>query len=339
MRFLNVVLGAVAVTSAVAAPTTTTRNAGVEKRKSKFLFTGVNESGAEFGQGNLPGTLGTDYTWPVHSTIDTLTAKGFNIFRVPILMERIIPSTLTGSINEAYFNGLNDIVSYITSKGAYAIIDSQNFGRYYGNVITDTSGFQKYWKTIAARFSSNSKVIFDTNNEYHDMDNTLVAQLNQAAVNGIRAAGATSQYIFVEGNSYTGAWTWVSSGTGAALASLTDPSNKIVYEMHQYLDSDGSGTHADCVSSTIGAERIQAATQWLKQNNKKGILGETAGGANSQCIQALTGMLQYMEDNSDVWDGWLWWGGGPWWGDYMFSMEPPSGTAYTSVLPSISQFI
>lgn len=41
------------------------------------------------------------------------------------------------------------------------------------------------------------------------MDNTLVANLNQAAINGIRAAGATSQYIFVEGNSYTGAWTWV----------------------------------------------------------------------------------------------------------------------------------
>lgn len=50
-------------------------------------------------------------------------------------------------------------------------------------------------------------------------------------------------------------------------------------------------------------------------------------------------MLQYIEDNSDVWDGWLWWGGGPWWGDYMFSMEPPSGTAYTSVLPSIAKFI
>lgn len=110
----------------------------------------------------------------------------------------------------------SQIVSYITSKGAYAIIDSQNFGRYYGNVITDTSGFQTYWKTIAARFASNSKVIFDTNNEYHDMDNTLVAQLNQAAINGIRAAGATSQYIFVEGNSYTGAWTWVCNPLTAA---------------------------------------------------------------------------------------------------------------------------
>lgn len=101
------------------------------------------------------------------------------------------------------------IVSYITSKGAYAIIDSQNFGRYYGNVISDTNGFQTYWKTIAARFKGNSKFIFDTNNEYHDMDDALVAKLNQAAINGIRAAGATSQYIFVEGNPYTGAWTWV----------------------------------------------------------------------------------------------------------------------------------
>lgn len=69
MRFLDVLLGAVAVTSAVAAPTTSS-DAAVTKRKSKFLFTGVNESGAEFGQGNLPGTLGKDYTWPVHSTID-----------------------------------------------------------------------------------------------------------------------------------------------------------------------------------------------------------------------------------------------------------------------------
>lgn len=31
------------------------------KRVSKFQFFGVNESGAEFGNGNLPGALGTDY--------------------------------------------------------------------------------------------------------------------------------------------------------------------------------------------------------------------------------------------------------------------------------------
>lgn len=40
------------------------------------------------------------------------------------------------------------------------------------------------------------------------MDQTLVFNLNQACINGIRAAGATSQLILVEGNSWTGAWTW-----------------------------------------------------------------------------------------------------------------------------------
>lgn len=37
---------------------------------------------------------------------------------------------------------------------------------------------------------------------------TVVLDLMQACINGVRAAGATSQYIFVEGTSYSGAWTW-----------------------------------------------------------------------------------------------------------------------------------
>lgn len=171
------------------------------------------------------------------------------------------------------------------------------------------------------------------------MDNSLVADLNQAAIDAIRATGATSQYIFVEGNSWSGAWTWISSGNGDALVDLTDPSNKIIYEMHQYLDSDGSGTSPTCVSSTIGAERVKEATQWLKNNGKKGIIGETAGAVNDQCIAAVTGELQYLLDNSDVWTGWIWWAGGPWWGDYMYSIEPPSGPVYTGILPELQPFI
>ena len=91
-------------------------------------------------------------------------------------------------------------------------------GRYYDKVITDVDGFKAWWATAAKLFATNSKVVFDTNNEYHDMDNSLVVKLNQAAVDGIRGAGATSQYIFVEGNSYTGAWTWVRPPTLLPLA-------------------------------------------------------------------------------------------------------------------------
>ena len=66
-----------------------------------------------------------------------------------------------------------------------------------------------------------------------------------------------------------------------------------------------------------------------KANGKLGVLGEFAGGANSQCMQAVKGMLDHLKSNSDVWTGALWWGGGPWWGNYIYSFEPPSGTGYS----------
>ena len=71
------------------------------------------------------------------------------------------------------------------------------------------------------------------------MTNALVFDLNQAAINGIRPSGATAQTIFVEGNSYTGAWTWVSSGTDTTMVDFMDPNDNVIYEMHQYLDSEG----------------------------------------------------------------------------------------------------
>lgn len=102
------------------------------------------------------------------------------------------------------------------------------------------------------------------------MDQTLVLNLNQAAINGIRSTGATTQYIFVEGNSYSGAWTWTTVNDN--LKALTDPSNMIVYEMHQYLDSDGSGTSTACVSSTIGVSIFNPLNHLMFDNSWKKIL-------------------------------------------------------------------
>jgi endoglucanase len=252
--------------------------------------------------------------------------EGYNMFRIPFAMERMAPSGMSGALSAAYLANFTATVNHITGKGGYAIVDPHNFGRYNGAIISDVAAFKTFWTNLATPFKSNSLVVFDTNNEYHDMDQTLVLNLNQAAIDGIRSTGATSQYIFVEGNSYSGAWTWATVNDN--LKALTDPSNKIIYEMHQYLDSDGSGTVADCVSSTIGVERVQSATAWLKANGKLGIIGEFAGGANSVCLSAVKGMLDHLKANSDVWTGALWWGGGPWWGNYIFAFEPPSSTGY-----------
>ncbi|OLN85427.1 Endoglucanase gh5-1-like protein 1 [Colletotrichum chlorophyti] len=297
---------------------------------------GVNEAGAEFGEKTLPGTWGKEFTFPNPSSITTLRGQGYNSFRVQLKMERLTPNSLTGAFNNAYLQNLTQVVNHITQSGGWAILDPHNYGRFYDNVITDTAGFQTWWKNFANQFKNNDKVVFDTNNEYHTMDQTLVLNLNQAAINGIRSTGAT-QYIFVEGNQWSGAWSWVTVNDN--MKALTDPLNKIVYEMHQYLDSDSSGTSEACVSTTIGVERVTAATTWLRQNGKIGFLGEFAGGPNPNCRTAVKGLLDYLKANSDVWAGSAWWSAGEWWGSYMYSFEPPSGVGYVYYNDLLKQYV
>ncbi|GAP83795.1 putative endoglucanase 3 [Rosellinia necatrix] len=300
---------------------------GLAAAAGQLKWLGINLSVAEFGQGNYPGTWGTHFYFPDNAAISTLINDGYNLFRVAFSMERLVPNQMTSAADANYLKNLTATVNYITSNGAQAILDPHNFGRYYGNVISDPAAFGSFWTTLATAFKSNDKVIFDTNNEYHDMDQTLVLELNQAAIDAIRGAGATSQYIFAEGNSWSGAHSW--NVTNGNLAQLTDPAGKLVYEMHQYLDSDNSGTSDVCVSGTTGADRVAGATAWLRANNKVGVLGEFAGGANTQCESAVRGLLEHLQANSDVWQGALWWAAGPWWGDYIFNFEPPSGKGYS----------
>ncbi|CAI4212817.1 unnamed protein product [Parascedosporium putredinis] len=229
----------------------------------KFKWFGVNQSVGEFGSGAYPGTL---------------ISQGYNTFRVAFAMERMAVGSVTNEFDAAYLRNYTATINHITSSGAWAT----------------------FWTRLANQFKSNDKVIFDTNNEYHTMDASQVLALNQAAIDGIRSTGATN-YIFVEGNQWSGAWSWTIYNTN--MINLVDPLNKIVFEMHQYLDSDSSGTSTACVSTTIGVERVTAATKWLRDNGKLGFLGEFAGGANDQCKQAVTGMLNYLQDNSDVWLG------------------------------------
>ncbi|KAH7389443.1 glycoside hydrolase superfamily [Phaeosphaeria sp. MPI-PUGE-AT-0046c] len=332
MLFQNILAAAALVSGVFAAPSQ-------EKRQNKLEWFGINESGAEFGEKNFTGVYGKEFIWYDLKTIDQFMEQGMNMFRLNFLMERLTPNKLTAPLDPLYLGNLTEQINYITSKGAYAMVQPHNYGRFYGDIITDVAGFKTWWQNVAAVYKSNPLVVFDTNNEFHDMDQKLVFDLNQAAIDGIRAAGATTQYITPEGNSWTGAWTWISSGNGASLIALKDPQNKLIYQMHQYLDVDGSGTHDTCVSSTIFKERLEAATQWLKTNKQKGVIGEFAAGDNDMCVNALKGGLAYMQENSDVWMGAIWWAAGPWWGDYIFNMEPTAATpAWTKILPAIKGY-
>ncbi|POS71132.1 glycosylhydrolase family 5-1 [Diaporthe helianthi] len=334
--------------ASTAAPTTAASPPPVSKPASGsaggaggLRFLGVSEAGAEFGEKNWPGTYGKDYIFPDTTAIQTLMDLGMNMFRIPFLAERMAQSSLSADLDADYLSNLTSVVNYITDAGKYAVIEPHNYARYKGQIISSNADFKTFWGNLAGSFKANDKVVFDCINEPHDMTtDTQTAELNQACVDGVRGAGATSQYIFVEGTSYTGAWTWTTSGNSEHMGSIKDTvDDLLVYEMHQYLDSDGSGTSTECVSSTIGKERVVEATKWLRENNKVGVIGEFAGGDNDQCKTAVKGLLDFLVENNDVWTGALWWAAGPWWDTYMYSMEPPSGTGYKAYKDILSKYV
>ena len=74
--------------------------------RAQVLYTGVNLSGAEFGASNLPGTFGTDYTYPTNAEVDYYVGKGMNTFRLPFRWERLQP-TANSAFNAAELGRLN----------------------------------------------------------------------------------------------------------------------------------------------------------------------------------------------------------------------------------------
>ncbi|KAI8813161.1 glycoside hydrolase superfamily [Cladochytrium replicatum] len=311
-----------ATTSTV--PTTTAPSPTPTSAGGKLPYTGVNEAGAEFGNQKIPGVLNTDYTWPSTASLTFFVNNGMNIFRVPFLWERA-QNPVNTTLIESYLTGLDATIDTITSLGAIAIIEPHNFGRYpatssviIGQSAIDNGAFNDFWTRIANRYKSRSNVWFNIMNEPHDEDTVLWVATAQSAVNAIRAAGFKNKLI-VPGNYWTGGWGWYNTGsTGSvsnavAFVGFTDPLNNFFIEAHQYLDSDGSGTHADCVSTAVGVERLTQFTNWARTNKFKTFLGEIGASDNTVCVAALENTFKFMEANSDVWQGFTYWAAGPWW--------------------------
>jgi endoglucanase len=302
---------------------------------AQSLGGGVNLSGAEFGESQLPGTYGANYTYPTSAEVDYYLDQGMSLFRIPFRWERMQRSQYA-ALDGAESARLQSIVAYATGQGAHVILDPHNYARYNGSVVGSSAvpnaAFADFWSRLAAQYKGNPRVIFGLMNEPHDLPTEQWVAAANAAIAAIRAAGA-SNLILVPGNAWTGAHSWFDSWYGTpnavAMLNIADPGHNFAFEVHQYLDADASGTGPDIARATIGSERIAGFTQWLRQHHFKGLLGEfavagqTIGVAGTQIgDEALGDLLGAIEDGADVWLGWTWWAGGPWWGEYMFTLEP-----------------
>jgi len=297
-------------------------------------YRGVNLAGAECGS-TFPGTHGTHYIYPDpaytnYTTLDYYLAKGMNTFRLPFRWERLQP-TRGAAFNAAELSRLRTTVDRIVGKGGYVLLDPHNYARYGAGVIggsVPNADFADFWSRLAQEFKNNPRIFFGLMNEPHSMRTEQWVTAANAAIQAIRATGATN-LILVPGNAWSGAHSWSSSWYGTpnavAMLSIQDPGNNMAFEVHQYLDGDSSGTSSSCVSATIGGQRMQNFTNWLRANGKRGFLGEFGGGRDSVCAAAIGDIVSHLEANADVYLGWTYWAGGPWWGDYFSTLEPLNG--------------
>ncbi|KIJ23905.1 glycoside hydrolase family 5 protein [Sphaerobolus stellatus SS14] len=313
-----------------ASPTTTVTGPSPTSTGSGLPFLGgVNTAGYDFSVATDGSFNGTGVSPPV-AQYSHFAAEGVNIFRIPFAWQLMTP-TLGGTIDPTFFARYDSTVQSALSTGAYVIVDLHNYARWNGQVIGQggptNAQFASIWSQIAQKYASTSKIIFGVMNEPHDLPQgtALWAQSVQAAVNAIRAAGATSQVILIPGSSYSSAQT-LPTEAGPDLLKVTDPAGgvgKLVFDVHKYLDSDNSGTHPDCTTDNVSV--MQTLVAWLQQNgNRQALLSETGGGNTASCETYLNNELSYVKANSASIVGFAAWAAGAFATNYTLSLTPNS---------------
>ncbi|RXZ32250.1 glycoside hydrolase family 5 protein [Sphingomonas desiccabilis] len=290
-------------------------------------LTGVNIAGGEFKPARRPGVHGKDYIYPRDSDLAAFARAGVNIVRVPFRWERVQPG-LSGALSTEEVRRLDSVVGSARALGLAVILDVHNYGKYAGRKVTEPAvadGLVDLWRRLALRYRGRP-VVFGLMNEPAGIVPEDWRRIVDRVVTAIRATGARN-LILVPGAKWTGAHSWTRIGGGGsnadAFAGFHDPGGNFAFEMHQYLDSDSSGTHPGCGGPDTGVDRLRAATAWLRSVRARGFLAEFGAGSDARCLATLERMLAFLDRNGDVWSGWTYWAAGPWWpASYDYSVQP-----------------
>ena len=267
-------------------------------------FLGVNLSSASGG--TVPGVLGTNYAMPKMEDLWYFNAKGVKLIRFPFRWKRV-QSEVNGPLVQKDIDAMKEVVAEAERLGIWVMLDMHDYAEYTRNDTLFTidgryrtknaNGYWTNWKTtpegtgvtkkefadvwvkLATEFKEFSNIYgYDLMNEPKDVDLEGLRDCYQYVIDEIRKVD-TKAAIVVEGKNYTGAAGWPNNAAG--LETLTDPiGNNIIYQAHCYFDDDSSGTYGDDYDTEVGdnfdvyKERLDPFVNWLKEKNKRGLLGE-----------------------------------------------------------------
>lgn len=300
----------------------------VKSKAAPPRYYGVNLPSASFAPKKLPGVHGKDYIYPTAKTAAPFAAMGMNTIRLAVRWERLQPQPFGPLSN----NELRLLDKSINELGNFRtiILNIHNFARYHGTALDQPSrsgALADLWTKLAQRYKNDQRIAFGMMNEPHGMSASAWRMISDETLAAIRRTGARN-LVLVPGTRWTGGHSWHAGGptsNAAAMSGYSDPGRNFMFEIHQYLDPDSSGTKANCVREKIAQKRLAKVTQWLRDQKAKAILAEFGVAPTPVCLQSLDVMLQFLKDNGDVWAGWTYWAGGDWWGSYHHSIQPENG--------------
>ncbi|RXZ36047.1 glycoside hydrolase family 5 protein [Oxalobacteraceae bacterium CAVE-383] len=298
---------------------------------------GVNLAGAEFASEKLPGTIFKDYVYPDPADMRHFRELGMNTFRLPFLWERVQPQ-LSGELDAGEVKRIADTVAAATAMDACVILDVHNFGQYRGQPIgspeVPREAFVDLWLRLLAAFPDRAHVAFGLMNEPAHMTVADWAATAQQTLSALRkkenAKGkSASHLVLVPGGGWSGAHSWQGKDRGGvanaeAFRAVRDPADNYLIEVHQYGDSNFSGTQTECIDPARLRKVMADMTQWAKASNQRLFLGEFGVAANDRCLQVLKEIIDGAGDRT-AWGGWTYWAAGKWLGTYPFSIQPEAG--------------
>ena len=290
----------------------------------KLNYPGVNLAGGEFGKGNR---LSYDYIYPSEKQVAYYASRGVRLLRIPVKSSRLISG---GGPNPTDNGILKSIVLAAAKRDMTVVIDLHEYaikddGQPLGTSTGDLSDFRQTWRIIANEYRNAPNVWFGLMNEPHKQTPEEWFKIANFGIAGIRDS-APNHIITVMGSRWGTADGWIVSGNAKASTRLRDPSNRLIIEMHQYLDQAGGKPEKAGPVVGMGATCLLEATKWARANHQKLFLGEFGVTADPDYLEEGRALLSHMYANADVWVGYSYWAGGLWWAEgrstYGFSLEP-----------------
>jgi hypothetical protein len=298
----------------------------------------ANISGAEFG--GTAGIHDQQYHYPTYDELLYYKNKGILWFRLPFIWDRM-QNVLNGPLNTAELALMTRVLNDAQTLGMTLFIDNHSYARHGGNAIGSTGGptaanLADFWRKMASAVKNHPALEgYDVMNEPNNMPSATAWKVAaQAAINAIREVD-TTHTIYIEGDNWSGAHSWDPTFI------VNDPANNLVYQAHQYLDRDSSGSYkysydGEGAYPMVGVDKLKKFVDWIKANNFRGMIGEFGVPSNdARWLDAEKNMLDYMVANTI---GGTAWSVGAWWpADYELYLSKP-GTADSSAFGLLKNY-